>query len=108
MEYLGLIMIFFWLIIVFVKDVGYKKKYDFMYIYKWWVVVLKFRYFIYNVKILNVINVLDIICFIFCKKNMKMEIYYVRNDEYKFIMDDIFEMYIVFFDLIEIYLVMVY
>lgn len=39
---------------------------------------------------------------------MKMEIYYVRNDEYKFIMDDIFEMYIVFFDLIEIYLVMVY
>lgn len=45
---------------------------------------------------------------IFCKKNMKMEIYYVRNDEYKVIMDDIFEMYIVFFDLIEIYLVMVY
>lgn len=107
MEYLGLIMIFFWLIIVCVKDVGYKKN-MILCIYIWWVVVLKFRYFIYNVKILNVINVLDIICFIFCKKNMKMEIYYVRNDEYKFIMDDIFEMYIVFFDLIEIYLVMVY
>lgn len=57
----------------------------------------------HNAKISNVTNVSDTICFIFRKKNTKMEIHHARNDEYKFITDDIFETYTVPFDLTEIY-----